>query len=226
MRSRALAMALCVVVASCGGGGSGGPPAVNPPALTPPAIAYGATSLALTTGVPLVALSPTNTGGAVAAWSVAPALPAGLALNATSGTIDGTPTSSSSAASYVVRAENSAGASTHTLTIAVESGVVLELGHATDISFTRYDGTRILSGDNSAHWGSLGRANRSDRRERRLRLVVLDESALWPVPRSRRANVRGQDERTIRVACLERRTRAGVRRRAAAYIRVVVAACA
>jgi hypothetical protein len=55
-----------------------------------------------------VQLEPQVTG-TVQAWSVLPALPAGLAINATTGTISGTPTAVAAAATYTVSASNQGG---------------------------------------------------------------------------------------------------------------------
>ncbi len=67
--------------------------------------------------------SPTVTGGAVTSYTVSPALPAGLSLNATSGVITGTPTVASVAGDYVVTASNSGGFKTITLKISVKDNI-------------------------------------------------------------------------------------------------------
>ncbi|MCH6198943.1 YDG domain-containing protein [Aquiflexum sp. LQ15W] len=54
-------------------------------------------------------------------WSVSPALPAGLILNA-DGSISGTPTALSSATDYVVTGKNAGGSSSYTIRIQVTSG--------------------------------------------------------------------------------------------------------
>jgi hypothetical protein len=63
--------------------------------------------------------SPTSTGGAVASYSVSPALPAGLSLSTSTGVITGTPTAVTATASYTVTASNSAGSTTASLSITV-----------------------------------------------------------------------------------------------------------
>ena len=63
--------------------------------------------------------TPTTTGGAVALYSVSPALPAGLSLSTTTGAISGTPTAVTATASYTVTASNSAGSTTTSLSITV-----------------------------------------------------------------------------------------------------------
>ena len=68
-------------------------------------------------GTPITPNSPTSTGGAVTAYSVSPALPAGLSLSASTGIISGTPAAATATASYTVTASNTGGSTTATLTI-------------------------------------------------------------------------------------------------------------
>lgn len=63
--------------------------------------------------------APTNTGGRIASWTISPALPGGLSLNASTGVISGTPTSVSAATAYVLSASNATGTSSITITIRV-----------------------------------------------------------------------------------------------------------
>jgi hypothetical protein len=125
-----------------------------------PDIAFPGAAQILTTGVP-VTLTPTNAGGPATHWSVNQPLPAGLLLNSASGAISGTPVQLSTASTYVLTAQNSGGVDTFDLTIAIQSGVLLELGHATEISQILYEGTRILSLDVSGH-ASLWNAQSSE----------------------------------------------------------------
>lgn len=113
-----------------------------------PAISYPAASYSLTTQVP-VTITPTATGGAVVTWSVSPALPAGLAISATTGVISGSPTGASAAATYTVTATNSGGSQTVDLGIEVRSGVVFDFGHTRSIDGIQYAGNRILSSDSA-----------------------------------------------------------------------------
>ncbi len=66
--------------------------------------------------------APTNSGGAVVSYAVTPALPAGLALNTTTGIISGTPTALSTSTNYTITATNTGGSTTAQLNIAVEEG--------------------------------------------------------------------------------------------------------
>jgi hypothetical protein len=118
----------------------------------PPQISYGAaTNFTFPTQTP-VHLAPANTGGAVVAWTISPALPPGLVFGATDGTITGTPSAAGVAATYTVTAQNSGGTATVSLLLGV-ADVLLELGHNGRISLLRLTPTRVLSQDNYAnHW--------------------------------------------------------------------------
>ncbi len=72
-------------------------------------------------GTPIVALTPTNTGGGVGLFTISPALPAGLSFDSATGTISGTPTAASAATTYTVSTANGGGSSTATISIAVKS---------------------------------------------------------------------------------------------------------
>ena len=69
---------------------------------------------------PITPNMPSDTGGAVGTYSVAPALPAGLSLNASTGVISGTPTVVTAAANYTVTATNSVGSTTAAVNITIK----------------------------------------------------------------------------------------------------------
>jgi hypothetical protein len=96
---------------------------------------------------------PTVTGP-VDSFTITPALPAGLSLDATAGSIFGTPTRFSSAFVYTVTAANGTGSTTTQITLAVNAGgkVLLEQGHGDAIAAIRATTTRVLSEDISGHW--------------------------------------------------------------------------
>ena len=76
----------------------------------------------------MTTLTPTVTGD-VSAYSIAPALPAGLSLNTTTGAISGTPTETPAPASYTITATNASGSTTFVLplkvfTVRVESAAI------------------------------------------------------------------------------------------------------
>jgi hypothetical protein len=92
--------------------------------IAPSNLAYSTNPAVYTVGTAIPANVPSSNGGAVTSYSVVPALPAGLTLDTTTGRITGTPTATSATASYVVTAGNSAGSTTASLAITVNSAVV------------------------------------------------------------------------------------------------------
>ena len=145
--------AVLAALAACGGGGgyggsgnSGGGGNV-----TAPSISYPSNLITFATEYSAV-ITPSNTGGAVASWSVSPALPPGLVFSTTTGTITAATTATAPATNYKVTAQNSGGQSSAALTIQVVSGVLLDLGHGNEITSVRLSGTRALSEDYSRHW--------------------------------------------------------------------------
>lgn len=73
-------------------------------------------------GQAIASISPVVTG-AVVSYSVTPALPAGLALNTTTGVISGTPTANQGLVSHTVTATNAAGSTTTTFnTVVITQG--------------------------------------------------------------------------------------------------------
>jgi 6-phosphogluconolactonase (cycloisomerase 2 family) len=105
-----LGLFVAMLVAACGGGGGGGTPA-------PSGLSY-PTAPAFVVGQAISSMSPTVTG-TVSAYSVSPALPAGLTLSASTGVISGTPTAVTSASSYTVKASNPGGNTTAKITLTV-----------------------------------------------------------------------------------------------------------
>ena len=106
---------LFIFLTSCGGSSSGGG---GDSAQPPSGLTYPQTSIKATVGAAISQDTPT-VSGTVTGYAVSPALPAGLALNATTGMISGTPTAQTTQATYTVTASNSAGSTTAALTIAV-----------------------------------------------------------------------------------------------------------
>ena len=123
----ALAMAT-----ACGGGGAKAPSGLSYP--TPPA--------AYVVGTAITSLNPTVTG-TVESYSIAPALPAGLAIGATSGQISGTPTAVAASAVYTVTAANQKGSTTTTLTLQVNPAAPTGLSYASPQVYTA--GTAITA---------------------------------------------------------------------------------
>jgi hypothetical protein len=95
---------------------------VNPtPVTAPTSLTYSANPAVYTVELAIAGNSPSNSGSAIASYSVSPALPAGLTLNTATGEITGTPTASAAAATYTVTGTNSAGHTTASLSITVNA---------------------------------------------------------------------------------------------------------
>ncbi|MGO8815964.1 MAG: putative Ig domain-containing protein [Terriglobia bacterium] len=87
----------------------------------PAGLAYKTGTAVYTVGTPIGADPPTSTGGAVTAYGVSPALPAGLEMDGDTGIITGTPTAVAATATYTVMASNLTGNTTATLSITVNA---------------------------------------------------------------------------------------------------------
>jgi len=98
----------------------------------PSALSYTAGTAVYTKGVQIAPDSPTSSGGTVTAYSVSPALPAGLTLSASTGIVTGTPTAVTAQATYTVTASNSAGSTTASLTITVNDQPPTALSYLTN----------------------------------------------------------------------------------------------
>jgi hypothetical protein len=96
----------------------------------PPVLSYAATAAVYTKGTAIAPDTPTNSGGAVTSYSVAPTLPAGLSLNAATGVISGTPTAVTAQALYKVTAGNAGGNSTAGLTLTVNDIAPVALSYS------------------------------------------------------------------------------------------------
>ena len=101
---------------------------VNAAVVAPTGLTYSTNPAVYTNGVAITPNTPSSGGGAVVSYSVNPALPAGLALNTTTGVVSGTPTAVTATASYTVTATNTAGSTTASLTITVNAAVVAPTG--------------------------------------------------------------------------------------------------
>jgi hypothetical protein len=126
---------------------------INDAPAKPAAITYPSATVVLATNQPINdSLVPVvdPSVGAIASWSISPALPAGLSFN--DGHISGTPTADSAATAYTITATNAGGQYTFVMTLSVHSGNVLDVGHAGGIAVLRFDGTQVFSLDNGGHW--------------------------------------------------------------------------
>ena len=98
----------------------------------PADLAYSTNPVIYTLGEAISASVPSSSGGAVAAYSITPALPAGLSLDTGSGVISGTPAGTSAATDYTVTAANAGGSTTVTVSITVNDAAPSELSYATN----------------------------------------------------------------------------------------------
>jgi hypothetical protein len=90
------------------------------PLVAPSNLTYPTQTAQYTVGTAITTNTPTVSGGVVDSFTIAPNLPAGLAISKTTGAISGTPTAFSAAANYVVTARNAMGTSRDTISIAVQ----------------------------------------------------------------------------------------------------------
>ena len=108
--SRAAISLAILVLTACGGGGGSG--------LAPPSGLSYAQPPAFVINQAITPLMPTVTGQ-VTSYAVAPALPTGLALDSATGAISGTPTAIAAKSSYTVTARNAGGSTTASVSINV-----------------------------------------------------------------------------------------------------------
>lgn len=129
---------------------------VNPAVIPPSNLVYPQTSLSLEAGQPFPSNIPTVSGSATS-YSVSPALPTGLNLDANTGTIYGTPSASSASNTYTVTASNAGGNTTATVTLAVNPALVtlLDLESANRITEIFSVGSNVLVQDSSGHWALI-----------------------------------------------------------------------
>ncbi|KAI3599239.1 hypothetical protein D8I24_4734 [Cupriavidus necator H850] len=91
--------------------------------VAPTGLAYQALAVIFTVGDPVAASGPTSSGGVITHYSIAPALPAGLAFDAQTGVISGTPAAAAAQALYIITGTNSAGSTTTELRMEVQAAV-------------------------------------------------------------------------------------------------------
>lgn len=131
---RAAAQGTWRVTASNSGGSATCDLALTVIAAPPANLAYAVNPVVATKGLAMAPDRPSSTGGAIAAYSVAPPLPAGLGLDPATGIVSGTPTVLAPAAAYVVTAANTGGSTTATLTLTVQDQAPAALAYATNPS--------------------------------------------------------------------------------------------
>jgi hypothetical protein len=85
----------------------------------PVALSYSTNPATYTRNTAITPNMPSNGGGPITTYTVAPSLPAGLLLNAGTGVITGTPTATTASATYVMRGTNSYDFTQYNLVLAV-----------------------------------------------------------------------------------------------------------
>lgn len=116
----------------------------------PTALTYNDNTAAYCRSLAITANNPSFLGSPATSYSVNPALPTGLSLNTSNGTITGTPTTAQAAANYTVTVNNNCGSTTRVLSITVNTPPTASAG--TNISVAR--GTAAaLSGSYSGATG-------------------------------------------------------------------------
>ncbi len=98
----------------------------------PSALTYSTESVTYTKSVAITTNSPSNGGGTIVTYAIAPALPAGISLSTTTGAITGTPTAITSVASYTVTGTNTGGSTTKALNITVNDAAPTSLTYSAD----------------------------------------------------------------------------------------------
>jgi hypothetical protein len=109
----------------------------------PTALDYSSDTAAYALGIVITPNVATVTG-AVDSFTVAPALPAGLALSKTTGAITGTPTAITAAANYVVTATNGFGSAKDTLRLSIVSAPPV-INYASSVTYLVNSTIAVLS---------------------------------------------------------------------------------
>ncbi len=104
---------LTLLLAGCGGGGGGS--GKRPPV----ALSYADSSPTYDLCGDITPNTPSHSGGIATAYSIQPALPAGLSFDTTTGVISGAPSSTSASTSYTVVASNAYGQTSTAITLEV-----------------------------------------------------------------------------------------------------------
>lgn len=167
--------------------------AVNAPLPPPTSLIYPQTVIVTSVGQAVPADIPTVTGS-VANYSSAPTLPAGLNFNV-AGAITGTPTAAVPQTTYTITASNSGGSTTTTVTITVNKAlpILLDVGHAGQITTLRISATRILSQDVNNHWALWDNTSTPTKEIASGNQVVSTSGpASWPVDMAGNIFVIGQ----------------------------------
>ncbi|MDA7740343.1 putative Ig domain-containing protein, partial [Euryarchaeota archaeon] len=118
-----------------------------------PSIAYSGSPFTFNKDVAISSITPTNSGDS-GTWSASPSLPSGLNIDSSTGVISGTPTATSSSASYVITATNSGGSDTATISITVNAQAPSDLTYAPE-NMTLEKGTLMTTNTPSVNGGTV-----------------------------------------------------------------------
>lgn len=127
-------MGTVAVLTGCGGGGSGSTSTTTPSVTPPSGLSY-QSPVQGTVGTALTSLTP-SVSGTVTSYSVSPAFPAGISLNAPTGVISGTPTLAAAQTTYTVTASNSAGSATFGLVMTIKGVIAISSSTNTPTALT------------------------------------------------------------------------------------------
>ncbi len=114
-----VATASYTVTATNSGGSTDANVSITVNDVQPSNLTYSENPATYTKGVAITANTPSSSGGAVVSYSVSPAMPLGLSLDASTGVISGTPTAIMATASYTVTATNSGGSTDANVSIII-----------------------------------------------------------------------------------------------------------
>ena len=107
----------------------------------PTQFSYAAGTAIYIVNAPITENDPSNAGGVVTSYSINPALPAGLSISTSSGSISGTPTALSPQTKYIVTATNSGGNATAVVFITVNSGAAAPLAAPAGLAYNAVNAT-------------------------------------------------------------------------------------
>ena len=123
--------------------------------VAPSSLSYSGSSVVLTKGVTITALTTTLGVGAGVTFSVSPSLPAGISFDPATGMITGAPTVLKTATAYTVTATNSFGSTQATVTVTVIDAPPTALNYTAAGPYTFIKGTAITQLTPSNTGGSV-----------------------------------------------------------------------
>jgi uncharacterized repeat protein (TIGR02543 family) len=143
------------VTATNSGGSTTAQVSITVTGLAPTLLSYSSNPATYTKGTAITNNVPTSSGGAVASYSVTPALPAGLTLDPATGVIGGTPTAVTATAPYTITAANTNGSTTASVSITVNDIPPSSLGYSNNPAVFTV-GTALVSGTKNLPTSSGG----------------------------------------------------------------------